>query len=159
IPNNYIALRKIWRYLPARVCALILILLYLVAGLADFFAPYSMNFADPDLANAPPTKIHFFVESNSISAPFVYQSKREFDPDTYKQIYNEQNQTPLPLQFFVKGESYKLFGLIPCRTHLFGVSLPAHIFIFGSDINGRDNFSRLFFGAQKSLTIGFLGLL
>ncbi len=43
--------------------------------------------------------------------------------------------------------------------HLFGVNSPARIFLLGSDINGRDNFSRLFFGAQKSLTIGFLGLL
>ena len=52
-----------------------------------------------------------------------------------------------------------MFGLIPGDLHLFGVQEPARIFLLGSDINGRDNLSRLLFGAQKSLTIGFLGLL
>ncbi len=70
-----------------------------------------------------------------------------------------RSQSALPLKFFVTGEPYKFFGLIPGNLHLFGVSSPARIFLLGSDINGRDNFSRLFFGAQKSLTIGFLGLL
>jgi len=63
------------------------------------------------------------------------------------------------LRRFAKGEPYKLLGFIPTDTHLFGVDEPARLFILGADMNGRDNFSRLFFGAQKSLTIGFLGLL
>ena len=60
---------------------------------------------------------------------------------------------------FIKAEPYKVLSLLPADIHLFGVEPPARLFVLGSDINGRDNYSRLFFGAQKSLTIGFLGLL
>jgi len=85
--------------------------------------------------------------------------KRTFNPVTLSQDYTENTAKAYPLQLFVKGETYKVFGLIPQDTHLFGVESPARIFLLGADMNGRDNWSRLFFGAQKSLTIGFLGLL
>jgi peptide/nickel transport system permease protein len=157
--HNHLVLRQIWQSMPARIGGLVLVLFYLLAAFADFFSPYSMHFADPDLANAPPTKIHLIINSGLIGGPFVYPVERNFDPETYKQTYSERIQSPVRLEFFVDGESYKIFGLIPCKLHLFGVRAPARIFLLGSDINGRDNFSRLFFGAQKSLTIGFLGLL
>ena len=41
---------------------------------------------------------------------------------------------------------------------MFGVEKGGDIFLFGCDINGRDNFSRLLYGGQVSLTIGFLAL-
>jgi len=158
--NNYqVAYHKLWRSKPACISALVLVIFYLVAGLGDFFAPYSMGFSDPDLANAPPTQIHFLVGRGSISGPCVYPIERSFDVETYKQIYGEQKTVCLPVKLFVRGEKYKLFGLIPGDLHLFGVDSPGRIFLLGADINGRDNFSRLLFGAQKSLTIGFLGLL
>jgi peptide/nickel transport system permease protein len=121
-------------------------------------APYSLRFSDPDLANSAPTIIHWTNAEGKFSAPYVYPVDRSFDPETYKQTYTERTSEPQTLRWFVKGESYKLLGLLPCSTHLFGVDAPARIFLLGSDINGRDNYSRLFFGAQKSLTIGFLGL-
>ncbi len=158
-PNSIEAIgKKLWQSKPATVSALVLVAFYLLAGFADFVAPYSMGFADPDLANAPPVKIHIQLYKG-ISQPFVYPLQRSFDVDTYKQIYRDQRTVCIPIQFFVKGEAYKLFGFIPGDRHLFGVAAPGRIFLLGADINGRDNFSRLLFGAQKSLTIGFLGLL
>jgi peptide/nickel transport system permease protein len=151
--------KKLWRSKPAYISAIILVCLYLSAAFADFLAPYSMGFSDPDLANAPPTKIHCLLSKGRLSAPFVYLMERSFDVDTYKQVYVEKKTVRLPIKLFVKGEEYKLFGIIPGDLHLFGVEAPARIFLLGSDINGRDNFSRLLFGSQKSLTIGFLGLL
>jgi peptide/nickel transport system permease protein len=151
--------KKLWLSKPAYISAIVLVVLYLSAAFADFIAPYSMNFADPDLANAPPSKIHLVINNGNISGPFVYRMQRLFDVDAYKQVYSEKKDARLPIKLFSKGEAYKLFGFIPSDLHLFGVDMPGRIFLLGSDINGRDNFSRLLFGAQKSLTIGFLGLL
>jgi peptide/nickel transport system permease protein len=154
-------LLRIWQDRVARFAFITLVAAYLAAALADFFAPYSMGFADPDLANAPPTTIHWFDPAGNLTRPSVYQVVRSFDPENFRQIYEEQQGAVAaqPIQFFPKGEPYKLFGILPCKIHLFGVKAPARIFLLGSDINGRDNYSRLFFGAQKSLTIGFLGLI
>lgn len=149
----------VWRDKFARVAMLVLAFLYIGAALADPLTPYSMNFNDVEMANAPPTLIHIVDRNNQLVWPYVFATIRTFDPDTFKQTYSEQYQRTYPIILFPHGESYKIFGLIPSDIHLFGVAAPARLFILGTDINGRDNFSRLFFGAQKSLTIGFLALL
>jgi peptide/nickel transport system permease protein len=151
-------LSRLWHDRVARIAMVTLIFAYAAAALADPVAPYSMNFNDPDLANAPPSIVHFRDEKGNLTAPFVYPVKRIFDAENFKQIYVESHSDARPVKWFVKGEPYQLFGIVPGDIHLFGVEAPARIFLIGSDLNGRDNFSRLFFGAQKSLTIGFLGL-
>jgi peptide/nickel transport system permease protein len=150
--------RKLWQDPLARLAFLILCVLYLAAAFADPLTPYSMTYSDADLANAPPTNVYFQDESGNWTSPYVFQTKRTFNQRTLGQDYTEDPNKAFPVRFFVHGESYRIFGLIPSDIHLFGVAQPAQIFLLGSDINGRDNFSRLFFGAQKSLTIGFLGL-
>ena len=153
------AWQRLWSDHVARVSLIILAVLYSSALLADPLTPYSMHFNDPNLANAPPSNVYFMDEKGSFSWPFVYTVDRTFDVETFKQSYLEIKEKKYPVKLFAKGEQYKILGLIPCDIHLFGVDAPARIFLLGSDINGRDSFSRLFFGAQKSLTIGFLGLL
>jgi len=151
--------QRLWRDPLARAGLIVLGLLYLFAFLADPLTPYSMQFNDPDLANAPPTAIHWQDESGRWTQPYVYPVERTFDPSTFRQTYSEKPGQAYPIKFLVSGERYRILGLIPGNIHLFGVDAPARLFLLGADINGRDNFSRLFFGAQKSLTIGFLGLL
>jgi peptide/nickel transport system permease protein len=151
--------QKLWRDPVAKVALVILFLLYASAAFADALAPYSMYFNDADLANAPPTPIHWQDENGKACAPYIYKMERTFDPATYQQNYTEIKDKKYPLVLFAKAEEYKILGLIPGNIHLFGINGPARIFLIGSDMNGRDNFSRLFFGAQKSLTIGFLGLI
>jgi peptide/nickel transport system permease protein len=151
--------KKLWSDPLARIALLVLSLLYICAALADPLTPYSMTFNDPDLANAPPSTVYFQDAQGNWTWPYVFPVKRTFDQKTFAQTYSEDESKPHPVRLFVKGEPYKIFGLIPGAVHLFGVDPPARIFLLGSDMNGRDNWSRLFFGAQKSLTIGFLGLL
>ena len=150
--------QRLWRDPLAQAGIIVLVVFYLCAALADPLTPYSMHFNDPDVANAPPTTVHLQDEKGNWTWPYVYPVERRFDPLTFRQTYNEKLDRPYPIKLFAAGEPYKIFGLIPGYFHLFGVDPPARIFLFGADINGRDNFSRLFFGAQKSLTIGFLGL-
>ena len=151
--------QRLWRDKVARLAFIGLCTLYALAAFADVFTPYGMYFNEPDLANAPPTRIYWQDRSGNYRWPYVFQVERTFDANTFRQTYSEKRDTRYPIKMFFKGEPYKIFGLIPGDIHLFGVDAPARIFILGSDINGRDNFSRLFFGGQKSLTIGFLGLL
>jgi len=162
-PSNSAPARKnawqmIWRDSFARAAFVTLVGMYICAALADFLTPYSMYFNDSDLANAPPSIIRLRADDGRIVPPYILPMKRSFDPGTYKQTYAEEPGQPCPLTLFCRGERYELFGFLPCDIHLLGVHGNARLFILGSDINGRDNFSRLFFGAQKSLTIGFLGL-
>jgi peptide/nickel transport system permease protein len=145
---------RLWRDPVARTGLVVLAIFYLCAIFADPVTPYSMYFNDPEQANADPTTI--YVDDNN--RPYVVGYKRQFDAMTFKQTYHEVPGTKYYINWFTKGEDYKVLGFIPGNIHLFGVDAPGRIFLIGSDINGRDNFSRLFFGAQKSLTIGFLGL-
>jgi peptide/nickel transport system permease protein len=150
---------KLWKDPFARAALIVLVWFYICAAMADPLTPYSMTFNDPDLANAPPTSVYFQDDKGNWTWPYVFAVKRSFDQKTFAQSYTEDESKPFPIKLLVKGESYKILGFIPCDWHLFGVEPPARIFLLGSDMNGRDNWSRLFFGAQKSLTIGFLGLI
>lgn len=152
------ALRKLWKDPIARLAVVILAVFYCLAFFADPITPYSMHFNDPDLANAPPTRVHFRDAAGSLTWPYVFAQERTFDPATFRQTYSDITAVKYPIELFRRGENYKVLGFVPGDIHLFGVDPPARLFIIGSDINGRDNFSRLFYGAQKSLTIGFLGL-
>jgi peptide/nickel transport system permease protein len=158
-PPRASAWRKLWRDKIARLAFVALLGLYASAAFADFLTPYSKGFNDPDLANSAPSTLHWQDENGHTCWPYIRRVQRApTDLETFQQKYNESTDAKYPIQFFIKGEPYKLFGLLPCDIHLFGVADPARLFLTGSDINGRDNFSRLFYGAQKSLTIGFLGL-
>jgi peptide/nickel transport system permease protein len=143
----------------ARAAMIVLALLYLAAALADPLTPYSMHFNDNEMANAPPTLIYIKNEEGQLTWPYVFATQRSFDPNSFKQTYSEKTDRRFPIKLFSPGEAYHILGILPGNIHLFGVEAPARLFLIGSDINGRDNYSRLFFGAQKSLTIGFLGLL
>jgi peptide/nickel transport system permease protein len=63
-----------------------------------------------------------------------------------------------PIRFFAKGYPYRLFGLIPMERHLFQTDDSQRIYLMGSDATGRDIFSRLLYGSQISLSIGFIGI-
>jgi peptide/nickel transport system permease protein len=152
---------KIWRaFSQDKIVLSSLIFLVLMYGtilISGFLAPYSEEYSDRDLAYAPPTPI-FILDEGKPSWPFVVTYTRKFDPVTYGFGFYPDYSKKYPIHLFTKGEKYKLLGFIPCDIHLFGVNAPARIFLLGTDLNGRDNLSRIFYGGQISLTIGFLGL-
>lgn len=136
----------------------VLAVLYIAILFAPFVAPYSQTYSVRNLSYAPPSKIFTVTSDYKLSRPYTYNYIKEFNPETYSVDYNLDRSKKYYINFFTKGEEYKIFGLIPCNIHLFGVDKGGEIFLLGTDINGRDNFSRLFFGGQISLTIGFLAL-
>ena len=65
-----------------------------------------------------------------------------------------------PIHFFIRGDKYKLFGLIPATIHLFGTGDENYpVYLLGTDQFGRDVLSRLLYGSQISLSIGIIGIL
>ncbi len=154
--------RKVWKAFTQDkivfASLIFLIVMYLTILFAGTIAPYSENNSDRDLAYAPPTPV-FIMENGHLTWPFVVTYHRRLDPITYGFGFYPDYSKDYPIRFFIKGQPYKVLGLIPGEVHLFGVDSPARLFLLGTDFNGRDNFSRLLYGGQVSLTIGFLGLL
>lgn len=135
-----------------------LALLYAASILAGFLAPYRYDYAAPSLPFYPPmlTRIHFFDEDGGLARPFVYG----INPVPGRHAaYEEDRARKYPVRFFARGSEYHILWVIKSDIHLFGVEQPGHIFLFGSDGDGQDIFSRILYGAQVSLSIGIIGIL
>ena len=142
----------------AFIALIILALLYLVILMADFIAPYSKYYSNREMSYAPPSKVYTIDENGKLSFPYTYNYKREFEPSLLQTIYKQDRSQKYYLKLFVKAEEYKILGIIPCNIHLFGLDKGGQLYLLGTDINGRDVFSRLLFGGRISMTIGFLSL-
>lgn len=141
----------------AVICAVILALLYGAAIFADFLSPYSYDNESREHSYCPPMSIHFFDQDGRLTRPYVYKMSFFFD-ETHRRIYTEDTSKPYPIQFFIKGDSYRLLGLFPSDRHLFGVTAPGRLHLWGADSRGRDLFSRILWGARVSLSIGLIGV-
>ena len=141
--------------------AVIVISFYFVCALfAEFFAPYTLSQLSEYL-EAPPQQIRFVDEEGQFSLrPFVYGYQEEIDMVQLRRSYTVDTSQKYYLYFFVRGEPYKLWGLIPANIHFFGPDQNlsnAPIFLFGTDRLGRDMYSRLIYGGRLSLLIGLIG--
>ena len=147
----------------------VLILLYGLAGFAGFFAPQARDFKNLDYTYCPPQLPRFsFTEGF-----YVHDLERHKDPITLRQYYLRDSDRKIPLGFLVKGEPYRMLGLIPMERRFFGVDRAAlaetgmeteapadwpGFYFLGADRYGRDIFSRLLHGARISLSIGIVGI-
>ena len=151
-----------WKFKRHHMAILGLSLLgvFLVISLIpEFLSPYGPHARDLRYAQGPPMGIHFFDSDGEFHArPFVYGWKSKRDPVTLRKITTVDESKRYPLQFFMKGEAYKLFGWIDSDIHLFGVER-SKIHLFGTDQIGRDVFSRTLYATRTSLSIGFIGVI
>lgn len=133
----------------------IIIFLYFLAIMADFIAPYSYNKQFRDYPLCPPVRIHFFDYNKKFHLrPFVYEIKLVNPALNQYEIIKDKIH---PIYFFVEGEKRKIFGLFNSTKYLFGTK-EGKIFLFGTDMHGRDIFSRILYGARISLSIGIIGV-
>lgn len=133
----------------------IILFLYFLAIFADFIAPYPYDEQYRDYPLCPPTKIHFFDKNGRFHIrPFVYEAKLVNPALNQYEILEDKI---CPIYFFVKGKKRKILGIFPSTRYLFGTK-EGKIFILGTDIHGRDIFSRILYGARISLSIGIIGV-
>jgi peptide/nickel transport system permease protein len=136
--------------------------LHLILLFAGFFAPYDPTLQNRDLPYASPTRLHFKDDSGFHLRPFVYawMSVPGGDqPESYEGSYKEDRSQEYPVRFFVRGPSYKWLSNYQTTLHLFGVTEPGKLFLFGTDGYGRDEFSRVLFGGQISVAAGITATL
>jgi len=153
-----------WRFRKhklAMVSAVVVILFYSMVLFADFLA-----YSDPEASEAQrgliaPQPIHWFTDDGSFY-PHVYGLAGKRDPVTFKRVYAPDPDIKVPVSFFAEGFDYKLLGFIPTNRHLLGVGNGAKaeesLFLIGTDIQGRDMWSRLMYATRISLTIGLVSV-
>ena len=148
---------KFIKHKLAIIGSVIVIALYITVLFHGFIAPYEKQYRSP-LIHFAPQKIHF-VDGGRLSWPFVYGITSTSDPKTFTRAFVEDESLIYPVNLFVRGDKYKLFGFLDADRHLFGLSEGGTIFLMGTDALGRDMFSRILYGGAISLSIGLMGVL
>ncbi|MFD2080753.1 peptide/nickel transport system permease protein [Actinopolymorpha cephalotaxi] len=147
------------RHKLAMAGLVVTVVIYLLAIFAEFLAPYSSGHYNPDYAYAPPQRLHFVDDGKW--GMYVYGYKSKQDPTTLALTWTTDETKKVPVSLFAKGESYKLFGLIPGDRHLIGPSNGVKgppMYLIGADRNGHDLLSRIIHGSRVSMSIGLVGV-
>ncbi|HVS53529.1 MAG TPA: ABC transporter permease [Opitutaceae bacterium] len=155
--------RRFVRHRLAVASLFVLAVLYTFAVGAEFFAPYPRQWRDLSHVYCPP-QLPRFSWREGLHVPAMRAS---IDPVTFKRTYLEDASRVVALGFFVRGEPYRLLGLIPAERHFFGVKESATprpdgmrptFYFLGADKYGHDIFSRLVHGARISLSVGLVSI-
>jgi peptide/nickel transport system permease protein len=152
-----------WRFRKHRVAvasAVVVAGFYLAVLGADFLAYADPNASEAQRSLMPPQRIHWF--DGWRFSPHVYGVRGGRDPQTFKRVYRTDPSQKIRIRFFAEGFAYRFLGVIPMTRHLIGVDggrdAATTIFVLGTDVQGRDLWSRLMYGTRISLTIGLLGV-
>ncbi|MER8887136.1 ABC transporter permease [Mesorhizobium sp. M0816] len=151
--------RRFLRHRLAVLGGVVVLLLYVISVGAGFFA-----YAHPEAGSAsrsliPPQPIALFNEGRF--EPHVLGLKRVRDPQTFQLVYTPDPENRIPVRIFGEGFEYHLFGLFPTNIHLITATDEAGnnaLNLAGTDVQGRDFFSRMVFATRVSMTIGLVGV-
>jgi peptide/nickel transport system permease protein len=152
-----------WRFKKHKLAVLslfVVALFYVVAVFADFLAYTDPEASDSRRGYIPPQTITWF-DSDGQFRPYVHGLKGVRDMKTFKLVYKVDETRKVYIRFFSEGYPYRLLGLIPMNRHLLGfdTSVPENgLFLLGTDVQGRDLWSRLMVATRVSLLIGLAGV-
>jgi peptide/nickel transport system permease protein len=103
-------------------------------------------------------RLHFWDDGPSL---FVYGVAGARNPRTLRMEWQIDENRKTPLRLFARGYPWQALWLIPTDLHLIGPADPASdaaIHLLGTDRLGRDQWSRLMYGTQVSLSIGLVAV-
>jgi len=150
-----------WRFRSHRLALLsgtVLLLFYFVAVFVEPIAPYLPGTYSAKYTYAPPQRIHLFHNGRYVG-PYSFGLTQEIEPEALRRVFAEDTSIRIPLGFFVRGDTYELWGLFESDIHLFGpVDRAQVVHLFGADRLGRDVLSRMIYGTRISLSIGLVGV-
>lgn len=145
----------------ALVCAIIVMLIYIVVFLAEFFAPTNpegqvdsaeQELHTADFAGHPPQMVRW-----GESGLYVNLLRQVRDPETLEQKYAEVYKQ-VPVGFFVRGYAYSYLGM-KTNLHFFGPKNPAdRMYLLGADESGRDLLTRIIYGGRFTMLLGLVGV-
>ncbi|MGI5917570.1 MAG: ABC transporter permease [Anaerolineae bacterium] len=145
------------RHRLAMIGSAVVILLYLMSIFHGFLAPYEKGTRSEYIHMAPQRLVFRNSEGKFSLRPHVYGVEAVIDSATFSRIYAPNPDVLVPVNFFVKGDTYSFLGLFTTDVHLFGVE-EGTIFLMGTDELGRCLFSRVLYGSSISLSIGLVGV-
>lgn len=151
-----------WRFRRHRLAmigGIVVLLFYTVVVFADFLAYASPQASEAERSLMPPQRIFLFDEGSFNPHVFGLESRR--NPETFQREYVADPDDKIELEFFADGFEYNLFGIIPTNKHLIGAKdreVGESMFLLGTDVQGRDMWSRLMYGTRISLTIGLVAV-
>jgi peptide/nickel transport system permease protein len=149
---------KFKRHHLALIGMSVLAMLVFLSVFSGFIGPEAPFDRNNKYISGAPMGIHFFdAEGNFHMRPFVYARTTKRDSVTLRKISVVDESTRWPLRFFVRGTSYKFWGLIETDLHLFGAE-GGFIHLFGTDTLGRDLFTRTLYATRVSLSVGAVGV-
>jgi peptide/nickel transport system permease protein len=139
--------------------AAVVVVFYLVALFADYLAYSSPHVSEAQRSLMPPQAVHLFDEGKF--SPYVYAIKGARDPKTFVRVYVPDTGRKIPVCFFCPGFKYTVLGIVTTDIHLIGVkgaTAEETLFLLGTDLLGRDVWSRIMLATRTSMTIGLVGV-
>ncbi len=151
--------RRFKRHRLAMIASIIVALFYVVVVFADFLATSDPQDIEAARQYTPPQWVRFFDGIKPDLHTCSMTGKRD---EFLRKVYERDCDRKIDLRLFARGYEYKFLG-IKLDWHLLGVSDPSiraedTIFILGTDVQGRDVYSRLMRGTRLSLLIGLFGI-
>ncbi len=150
-----------WRFRKHRlalVAGVLLFFIILIAGFPGFFSTQDPSQSDTTGSFMPPQGIHIWDDGPAF---FAYAANGARNPRTLRMEWQLDESQKVPLRLFGRGYEWKVLGLFTTDIHLIGLVNPDEdkpIHLLGTDRLGRDQWSRLMYGTQVSLSVGLLAV-
>jgi peptide/nickel transport system permease protein len=153
-----------WKFRRHRLAVLggaVTLLIYGVALFAEFLAPFPATLHSTAHTYAPPQPLRLFLQEDDgwRFRPHVLGYGVEIDPVALRRTFVVDEARRIDVGLFVRGAPYRMWGVVPLETRLFGPVEPGQrVYLLGADRLGRDVLSRIVHGTRISMSIGLVGV-
>jgi peptide/nickel transport system permease protein len=148
-----------WRFKKHRlalVSGVVVLMIATVALFPGFFATQGPQVSDAMGSFIPVQRVHFWDDGPAL---FVYGVKGARNARTLRMEWQIDEGQKIPLRLLALGYEWEALWLVPTRRHLIGPADPDDtVHLLGTDRLGRDQWSRLMYGTQVSLSIGLVAV-